>query len=171
MELNGKVAEGDFLLDTGAQVSMISSAFAAQLGVDTAHPVDTIEVGGVGGTVEVPLVDSGTTVVKARDGMELAWTRSVVGVIDIDAAIQGVFGMDFLDSGWLNAVLDGTGQGFVSELYLDFRDAAAGDLALALNDPAHVTRRPPHADRSAVVVRLPGVLRHASARLGPGTRR
>ncbi len=39
--------------------------------------------------------------VKTTEGVDLKWTDLQVGVYDIDPSIAGIFGMDFLTSGWL----------------------------------------------------------------------
>src|SRR5262249_7317709 len=43
-----------FLFDTGAQLTVLSTAVATALGVDLAHPMGSLTLTGVGGTIGVP---------------------------------------------------------------------------------------------------------------------
>ncbi len=131
---------GHFVFDTGAQLSMISSDVAFALGLDKngdgdfdEEKVDELEVGGVGGTVVIPLVELEAIGVVAKDGTELQWTKLMVGVIDIHESIQGVFGMDFLTSGWFAALFGGEGgTGYLQRVFLDFRNIEAGTATFIL---------------------------------------
>jgi len=138
----GYKSEGQFLVDTGAQLSMISTATAIALGLDRNHngtledeALDHIEVGGVGGTVSVPLLSVDRASITTDQGPDMVWTDLLVGVIDITSEdgpqIDGIFGMDYLTSGWaskvLNALLGLPGQeedGYFQHISFDFRDAA-----------------------------------------------
>ena len=138
--------EGKFLIDTGAQLSIISTATAFALGLDTngnmsfdEESLGEIEVGGIGGTVMMPLLDINSLALHTEQGTDLVWTDLTLGVLDIDPKIAGVFGMDFLASGWLFKALVGEGDdGYFNQMHFDFRDAAnmKGTLVLDLT-PAH----------------------------------
>ncbi|MFO0889085.1 MAG: cohesin domain-containing protein [Isosphaeraceae bacterium] len=143
-------ASGQFLVDTGAQLSMLSTAKAIALGLDKNgngslddEAVDFIEVGGVGGTVLVPLVPFQQASITTDQGPKLTWANMLVGVLDIvvedGPQIDGIFGMDYLTSGWAAKVLPQlTGEpgadedGFFQHIGFDFRNAAqsAGSLIL-----------------------------------------
>src|SRR5262249_3976847 len=60
---DGNEKEGQFLLDTGAQLSLISTSMAIDLGLDKNgngsledEALDHVEVSGIGGTIQIPLV-------------------------------------------------------------------------------------------------------------------
>jgi autotransporter-associated beta strand protein len=132
------VVESHFLIDTGAQVSILSPAVADALGINLA--TDTLEylpVQGIGGTVQMPAVATDSIAIHTQQGTDLKWTGLEVGVLDIDPQVAGVIGMDLLSSGWLNAFLFG-GQGSLSQLNFDFRNSAnlTGDLLIDV-DPSH----------------------------------
>ena len=142
MQDGGSRAEGQFLVDTGAQLSMISTDLAFELGLDRNHngsledeALDHIEVGGVGGTVDVPLLAVDRASLTTDQGPDMVWTDLLVGVLDITVPdgpqIAGIFGMDYLTSGWaakvLPALLGEPGQeedGYFQHISFDFRDAA-----------------------------------------------
>lgn len=129
-----KTLHRQFLLDTGAQISTIDSATAFALGLDTdgngsfdEEKIGDLPVGGIGGTVDAPLLALDSLGVPTGDGVRLEWTDLNVAVIDIDPAISGVLGMELLTSGWLEKVLFGGGDdGYIRQVHLDFRDAEQG---------------------------------------------
>ena len=132
--------ESHFIIDTGAQISIISTATAAALGIDPNDPnqqVTTLQVGGIGGTVDMPVVNTDSIAIHTREGTDLKWADLNVGVLDIDPQIAGVLGIDVLSNGWLDALF-GTGNGDLSKFHFDFRNAAnmTGDLLLDV-DPSH----------------------------------
>ncbi|MBI2826743.1 MAG: aspartyl protease family protein [Planctomycetia bacterium] len=140
----GRYTGAQFVLDTGAQLSMISSATATKLGINPAtDAVDSIEVGGIGGTISVPLVLLPSIEVVTSEGINLEWTDLEVGVLDIDPSIAGIFGMDFLTSGWFDAVFGGP-DGFINKVYFDFRNAAnkAGTMVLDIKASLDQVVRP-----------------------------
>ncbi len=152
----GVERSGRFLLDTGAQLSILSAHLAFDLGLDKngdgdfdEEKVDEIEVGGIGGTITMPLLAVDALLLDTSEGPRLRWTQLVVGVLDIHEEIDGVFGMEMLTSGWFEVMLgSGGGEGYFRRVHLDFRAAAehAGTLVLDLN-PAIGARRPPAAAR------------------------
>jgi autotransporter-associated beta strand protein len=132
--------ESHFIIDTGAQISIISSATAAALGIDPNDPnqvVTTLQVGGIGGTVDMPVVNTDSIAIHTRQGTDMKWHDLNVGVLDIDPQIAGVLGIDVLSNGWLNAFLGG-GNGNLSMFHFDFRNVAnmTGDLLLDV-DPSY----------------------------------
>jgi len=71
---------GDFLIDTGAQMSMISQAMAFALGLDANGDGDllddaiyTLPIGGIGGTVEVPVLLVEEFRLPTEQGVDLVW--------------------------------------------------------------------------------------------------
>ncbi|MEM9109303.1 MAG: PEP-CTERM sorting domain-containing protein [Planctomycetota bacterium] len=120
-----------FLVDTGAQTDIISEQMALDLGIDFTQTlaqggdvVDFLEVGGIGGTVAMPLVSVDAFIMPTQGGADLVWTNNLVGVLDIDGApFDGVMGMNKLTTGYLGAVFGGFGGGggttIVNPLYED----------------------------------------------------
>ena len=152
---NGHEVTSNFLLDTGAQLSMVSPDVAQALNLDLNHPSGSIDVGGVGGTVTVPLVPVDQLDVKATNGTSLAWSNLQVGVLDLSVpggpTIGGVFGMDFLTSGWAAKILPillgepgSSENGYFDNVYLDYRNSSSGTGTIIFDvDPSHDTPAPP----------------------------
>jgi autotransporter-associated beta strand protein len=128
-----------FLLDTGAQQCILSSAVAFELGLDVNgngdledEAVTFQEVIGVGGSKIIPVLQIDALALQAGDGTDLVFRDVAVGIIDIDDALPGVLGMNILNAGWeiyaLNKILgiEPLGPpGAFDRIDLDFRDAAA----------------------------------------------
>ncbi len=130
-----------FIIDTGAQTSIFSTAVATALGINPAtDAIGSVPISGVGGTVNMPIVAADSIAVHTLQKTDLKWTALQVGVLDVDPNVAGVLGMDILDSGWLGTVLGGsaTGAGYLSDVNFDLRSAANlnGDLLLDV-DPSH----------------------------------
>lgn len=111
-----------FLVDTGAQTVIISQQMAEDMGIDFVNTlaaggdiVDFLEVGGIGGTILMPLVTVDNFILPTQGGVELVWTDLLVGVLDIggeegiDAPFDAVFGMNMLTTGYLGAAFGGGG--------------------------------------------------------------
>ncbi|MCC7408653.1 MAG: aspartyl protease family protein [Phycisphaeraceae bacterium] len=141
---------GPMLLDTGAQTVIISTATAEALGIDYEHTtdeggdvVDELEVGGVGGSTLIPLVNVEKLTLPTTEGVDLVWTDIIAGVVDIPG-IGGVVGMNVLTSGYAGEIL-GTGSTtpYVNKVILDFTNAGQGVMRLDLNPLVnHVTADP-----------------------------
>jgi len=130
-------AAASFLVDTGAQMSILSEtvAFAAGLDEDGSgsfneEAIDFIMIGGVGGTVMAPVLIFDELAIPTESGVELVWTDVWAAVLDIDEAIPGVIGADLLTSGWLDSLFGGD-DGFIEKIHFDFREA--GDLVGAMH--------------------------------------
>ena len=112
-------ASGQFLLDTGASISFISSAIAESLGLDSngdgsfdgsdERHFDDLPIGGVGGTIEAPMFLIDTFRVETEQAVDLLWDEVFVLVLDVAPEIDGVFGADAMTSGLLNLL--GLGEG------------------------------------------------------------
>ena len=106
-----------FLVDTGAQTMIISQQMAIDMGIDFSKPfaqggdtVDYLEVGGIGGTVQMPLVVVDRFIMPTQAGIDLVYTDLIVGVLDIDGApFDAVFGMNMLTTGYLELAFGGGG--------------------------------------------------------------
>jgi hypothetical protein len=92
------LAHQHFLLDTGAQISVISTAEAVSLGFDLSNPETTLTVQGVGGTEDVPGFTLPELDVPRADGGILQFTNVPVYVLDIAPGIDGLLGMNLWDT-------------------------------------------------------------------------
>ena len=99
---NGRHASGQFILDTGAQISFISPKIALSLGLDSNgdgelttsddQAFGSLPIGGIGGTVEAPVFLIDTFRVHTEQGVDLVWDAAQVLVLDIHPDIDGVVG-------------------------------------------------------------------------------
>ena len=87
-----------FLFDTGAQISVISTSMAQAFGLDLAHPETSISVQGVGGSQDVPGFTIAKLDIPRRDGGLLDLTNLPVYVLDVADGIDGIFGMNAMDT-------------------------------------------------------------------------
>src|SRR5205085_5273570 len=152
LEQGGTKFDSNFVIDTGAQVSILSIATAISLGLDTNHDgnfndekVGELNVSGVGGSTVMPLVNLGLLRLHTSTGIDVGWTNLTVGVRDIDPAIPGVFGMERFTAGWSDKVLTGSGpDGYLNSLTLDLREGAngTGKLLLDVNPALDVVQNP-----------------------------
>lgn len=151
---DGISAAGNFLFDTGAQISVLSTRLARDIGLDSngdgqfddndAYYVTSETVAGVGGEISVPVFaidELYVTVTQVATGNEvdLMWTNLQWLVLDIgtgsnELALDGVFGSDLLTSGWFNAFFyPGMPDGYFDRVHFDFTD-------WSLDDGTHETR-------------------------------
>lgn len=98
------------LLDSGAQLSIIAESTAnahginfTELVVNGGDVVEFVDVGGIGGTVQMPVVFLDEWTIPTTEGVGLTWTNVAVGVLDIPG-IGGVAGMNLLTSGYASAL-------------------------------------------------------------------
>jgi hypothetical protein len=141
------VANQTFLFDTGAQLSIISPAVAASLGLTDLDgnpiimPFDTIDVQGAGMAIAgIPGYILDTLSVPRLDGGVVEFTDVPVYVLDVGPGIDGILGMNLFngaDSFMYDPYNPGGPQ--VSALFLNDRSVEViGDEAAAfafLNDP------------------------------------
>jgi len=134
-----------FLLDTGAQQCILSSSVAFDLGLDVSgdgsfddEAISFQTVAGVGGSVVIPVLQIDTLSLRASGDVGLLFHDVAVGIIDIDAAVPGVLGMNVLNSGWeiyaLNSFLglDPGPPGVFNTVGFDFRNAGSLQGAMRL---------------------------------------
>ena len=140
---------GDFLFDTGAQLSMISGATAEGLGLnidldDPANDVlDFLPVGGVGGQTEIPIVSIDRLSLTSNEGNELVFENLAVGVLDIEGLpVDGILGFNPFTTGYLDPVLaaisdptsaEAMKDGAFVEMALDFTDDQQWMMRLTQN--------------------------------------
>lgn len=116
-----------YLMDTGAQTTIISEAMAAALGINIEEfvtnggdVVDVLEVGGIGGTAFMPLVVVDELRLPTADGIDLVFTNVITGVLDIEGApFDAVLGMNTLTSGYFSEVFGGGGAGGLTNPAVD----------------------------------------------------
>jgi hypothetical protein len=104
----GLSAAGDMVVDTGAQLSIISTHIADALGLDYQNATDTIQVGGLGGdAVDAPIVGLDHITLPTEQGVDLKLRDLEVIVLDIEGLdIGGILGANVLTSGYFGAVLE-----------------------------------------------------------------
>jgi hypothetical protein len=86
-----------FLFDTGAQLSIISTATALELGIDLSQPETTMAVQGVGGSVDVPGFTLKQLDVPTTTGDKLIFTDVPVYVLDVAPDLDGILGMNLFN--------------------------------------------------------------------------
>ena len=140
---------GDFLFDTGAQLSMITGATAQGLGlnIDLDDPdndvLDFLPVGGVGGQTEIPIVSIDRLSLNSNEGNELIFEDLAVGVLDIEGLpVDGILGFNPFTTGYLDPILaaiadpasdEARKDGAFVEMALDFTDDEQWMMRLTQN--------------------------------------
>src|SRR5262249_22347247 len=125
----GSVKWQNFLFDTGAQVTVISTADAAALGLDLQHPEFSTLLEGGSGSQRV----SGYTIseldLPTSDGGRLRFGNVPVFVADLGQGLDGVLGMNLLNTA-TQMLYDpfGPGGASVSFTFSKLARTAVGDL-------------------------------------------
>jgi len=110
-----------FLVDTGAQTLIISEQMAADMGIDFINTidgdsngenkgdvVDFLEVGGIGGSVLMPIVFVDEFLMPTADGNQIRLNNLSAGVLNIDGApFDAVLGMNMFTTGYFDEVFLG----------------------------------------------------------------
>jgi len=130
----GTAVQGNFLFDTGAQVSVLSVPMGMGIGLDSnqdgllddqdANFARWETVGGVGGQIDAPVFLFDEVHVPTQEGPDLVWTDLQWLVLDIDPGIDAVFGSDLVTSGWIEAFAVDGQSGWLMQVQLDFREMA-----------------------------------------------
>lgn len=94
----GRLAHQAFAFDTGAQVTVISTAEATALGLDLALPETTVTVQGAAGDVTVPGFTLDELDLPLTDGGTLRFTHVPVYVLDLGGGVDGLLGMNLFDT-------------------------------------------------------------------------
>lgn len=143
---NGVAAGGNFIYDSGAQVSVMSTRLAKEIGLDSnndgvlnqldANFARFETVGGIGGTIDAPVFLFDQVHVPTEQGVDIVWTDLQWLVLDIADGLDGVMGFDLMTSGWIEAfAIDGQ-SGYIMQAQLDFRELGSegfGTVHLDLN--------------------------------------
>lgn len=138
---DGVRAGGNFVLDTGAMMSMLSTSMAFSLGLDANgdgdlwdDAVDYQTLTGASGSVVVPVMAVDRLLLPTAEGVDLLWTDLIMPVYDIDPSIDGIFGCELLTSGWTESVLvDPDIEGQFRHVHFDFRNAEAMEGTMLLD--------------------------------------
>ncbi len=143
---NGVAAGGNFIFDSGAQLSVLSTRLAKEIGLDSngdgvldQHDANFARfetVGGIGGTVQAPVFLFDEVRVPTQQGVDLVWTDLQWLVLDIADGLDGVFGFDLMTSGWIEAFAVDGQSGYIMQSQLDFRNLVTdgtGSIYLDLN--------------------------------------
>ena len=132
---------GSLVFDTGGQFSLLSTQLGLDLGLDTNGNGNFDEddddwshwypLAGIGGTEMVPFLAVDKLLLPTIEGIDLIWTHAIIGIVDIDSSISGVFGSDILTSGYF----PNPDEGYIEQEHLDFTDSdnLNGLLYLDLN--------------------------------------
>ncbi len=137
-------ATGNFLLDTGANSTILSTGFATNLGLDSNNDgvfnsaddtwIADATATGVGGTIVIPVMAVEKLLLPTQEGVELSWgspdSPPLIGVLDI-AGLDGVFGMDMLtNTAWGYDLLNSSvvGSPNFEQIHFDFTDWDASEL-------------------------------------------
>ncbi|MEZ6151419.1 MAG: retropepsin-like aspartic protease [Pirellulaceae bacterium] len=132
---NGRTSSGNFILDTGAQVSILNRRMAFELGLDTnndgeldnkdASYARNETISGIGGSTDVPVFLIDEVHVPTEEGPDMVWTDLQWLILDIDPGIDAVFGFDNMTSGWIEAFGKDGNSGYIMQSHLDFRNYEA----------------------------------------------
>lgn len=152
---NGQKSRGNFLFDTGAQVSILNRRMAFELGLDSnndglldkndASFARSETIGGIGGTTTVPVFLIDEVHVPTEQGPDLVWTDLQWLVLDIDPGIDAVFGFDNMTSGWIEAAAVNGKSGYIMQSHLDFRGyetTGQGKIYFDINPEIHAVVNP-----------------------------
>jgi hypothetical protein len=127
------LASGAWVVDSGAQLSIISSDTATAMGIDPGAATDFIQVGGLGGETElVPVVAVDELRLPTKQGVDLVVHDIEVAVIDIPGLdIGGILGMNILSTGYLAPALENLlgadGLGDINDFL--FEDSSGPDVS------------------------------------------
>jgi hypothetical protein len=135
MRWAGQAITASLVLDTGAQISLISESLARRLGIDPERDaIDHLDMGGVGGTVTVPVVQVHCLKIPTREGAWITLTEVAAAVLDIGDGFDGVLGMHLWTGGYTDLIGANTGEyGEFGAMVLDFTDPTTGVLRLDVN--------------------------------------
>ncbi len=167
------VAGGNFLLDTGSQLTVISTQLAQQLGLDLSNPETTITVQGVGGSVDVPGFTLSELVLPRTDSGTIHLTNIPIYVLDVAPGIDGILGMNAFDTAssfifdpnatdgaslsvtyLVNPDRSGGGGGDVTGAFLRGNPGIDVLAADGLVQTPHV--QPPHIHPTSTIIATPG---------------
>ena len=107
--LGCETSTGNYVMDTGAQLSLMSMAKIGELGLDISDAFSFVDIQGVGGIRSVPIFLLDEYRITTSDGVDLVWRDGdpespglqVIG-LDLHPSLDGVIGSDLLTGGLLN---------------------------------------------------------------------
>jgi hypothetical protein len=121
------IGQQRFLFDTGSQITVISTAEAAALGLKLSSPDGSMQVSGAGGIQSVPSFTLSELDVPLANGGTLRFTNVSVAVLDLADGFDGILGMNLLNQA-SEFIYDpyGSGGATLSISFASTRQAAAG---------------------------------------------
>ena len=114
----------NYVFDTGAQMSIISTETARELGLDLSRPEMSLPVAGVGDAIAGDVFTIDRLQIETSDNVDLVWEDVQVMVLDIDPSIDGVVGSDLINAGGSGDDLLGLSPGgskSIEMVHFDFR--------------------------------------------------
>ncbi|MEX0937749.1 MAG: retropepsin-like aspartic protease [Pirellulales bacterium] len=123
---NGATSYANLVVDTGAQLSLISTQLAEAIGLDVAGATEFVEVGGIGGSIQAPVLSFDELRVPTKEGVDIVFGGVEAIVLDIHPNIDGVFSAAMMTSGWFEALFGEAASGDIDQVHFDFRDFPAG---------------------------------------------
>ncbi len=142
--LGCETSTGNYVMDTGAQLSLMSMAKLGELGLDMSDAFSFVDIQGVGGARSVPIFLLDEYRVTTADGVDLVWRDEdpespglqVIG-LDLHPSLDGVIGADLLTGGLLSLgeididdIWNSTfeiGDGPIEKVQFDFRQLQQSD--------------------------------------------
>jgi hypothetical protein len=122
----GSVRHQNFLFDTGAQVTVISTRDAMALGVDLQHPEFSTLLEGVGGSQRVAGYTIPELDLPTSDGGSIQFKTVPVFVADLGPELDGILGMNLFNTA-TGMLYDPFGPGGASVSFTFSKLARAGD--------------------------------------------
>ena len=135
-----ETSTGNYVFDTGAQLSIMSMEKLAELGLTEEDAFTFYDIQGVGGTRKVPGFIIDEYRIETNEGIDLVWRDEdaespglqVIG-LDLDPSLDGVIGSDLLTGGLLNlgevdpsdifgSLLNIESQASIEAVQMDFRE-------------------------------------------------
>ena len=126
LQHQGRQSKGNWLLDTGGTISLVSTHQARRLGIAEGQtPAFTLPIGGVGSMTTIPGYQFDRLVIPTQNGRHLIFTNVRLGVHDItytdeetqaEHTLDGIFGSNFLCA---SAKMEGLLPGAISQTLID----------------------------------------------------
>ena len=138
LQHRGRSSKANWLLDTGATISLISTGQARRLGIAAGQkPAFMLPVGGVGSMTTIPGYQFDRLLIPTLEGRRLIFTNARLGVHDItyldeatgtQRTLDGVFGSNFLcASAKMEGLLPGDiSQTLIEKVVIDMSKGALG---------------------------------------------
>ncbi len=140
-----ETSTGNYVFDTGAQLSIMSMDRLAEMGLTVDDAFTFYDIQGVGGTRKVPGFIIDEYRISTNEGVDLVWRDvdpdnpglQVIG-LDLDPSLDGVIGSDLLTGGLIDlgeidpsdifgSILNIESKPSIESVHLDFRELEKPD--------------------------------------------